>query len=487
MTHNSSINISVQLDDGREILREVSISERCIIGKDPTCDIVIEGSGVSRKHCRLEFSSGSWQLTDLMSRNGTVVNGVKLESSHANLPGRVALTPGDLILVGTAKIYLLATVDSGATSILPPVQSQPTIRNNNFTNQKQVTKEGENDQENHVKPIALSELTLDYAPHILALQSEDAAFPDTEPTHDQPGNWDGISLLSERQNQNLFPFTWRGYRFLKRIGSGASGRVYLAEVDNQSNESVAIKVLHPLQTQNINDRKRFLREIEITKLLSHRSIIAFKECGDHYGTIYIVMEYCNAGNLAHLLMRNNRLNARRAIRLLDRLLTGLEAAHSSGIVHRDLKPSNILLHKFPDGTFQPKIGDFGLAKNFTTAGHSSMTMNGSIGGTWAYMSREQLLNFRFVSPQSDIWSLGAIAFEILTKQLPRPIPKGQSPVDIILNTCIAPIETVIPDIPLSLAAFVNRALSDDLEVRFRDAIHMREELTKVADDLQIPL
>jgi serine/threonine protein kinase len=199
------------------------------------------------------------------------------------------------------------------------------------------------------------------------------------------------------------------------------------------------------------------------------------------------MEYCNAGNLADLLMRNKRLNARRAIRLLDRLLAGLEAPHSSGIVHRDLKPSNILLHKFPDGTFQPKIGDFGLAKNFTTAGNSSMTMAGSIGGTWAYMSREQLLNFRFAAPQSDIWSLGAIAFEILTKQLPRPIPKGQSPVDVILNTKIQPIENVIPDIPLPLAAFVNRSLSDDLEVRFRDAIEMRKELNILASSLQIPL
>jgi hypothetical protein len=482
---NSSLRISIHLEDGQVTHRFITKTDRWIIGKDRTCDVVLETSGVSRKHCRLEFQQGCWVLTDLMSLNGTVVNGVCLKASDPNAMGQVIVRSGDLIRLGTAKIYLGGLDDNAMTSILPAVSitsaSPPEIPN------PTPLPVAEQKDEESIKSIAVFENTVVFSSPEFMQTGKMEIFPDMESSVGALGGEDGNSLLHEVKKEKSFPFEWHGFRFLKRIGVGATGRVYLAEPLHADQVPVAIKVINPVLSQNVMERKRCMREIEINRSLSHGMIVAFKECGDFANTVYIVMEYCNAGNLSQFLLRSNRLNARRTVRLLDRLLVALSFAHSQGIVHRDLKPSNILLHKLPNGTFLPKIGDFGLAKNFTTAGHSSMTMNGSVGGTWSYMPREQLLNFRFVSPQSDVWSLGAIAYEALTAQIPRPITKGQSPVEVILNTSVQPVESVAGDVPQPLAAFLNRCLSDDLEVRFRDAAAMREALAKVAEELRIPL
>lgn len=484
-SENSSLRISIHLEDGKFNHLSITAAERWIIGKDRTCDVVLEASGVSRKHCRLEFQAGAWVLTDLMSRNGTVINGRQIKASDPNTLAQAAVRSGDIIGLGTAKIYLGGLEDSGATSILPAV----TIANSRpgeACTPKPISVDEQEDKDS-IKSIVAFGNTLAFSSPETFQARGIAAFPDVQPSVEPLVREEGSSLLNEVKKDQAFPFEWSGYRFLERIGAGATGRVYLAEPLKEAPVPVAIKVINPVLSQNVMERKRCMREIEINRSLSHNMIVGFKECGDFANTIYIVMEYCNSGNLSQFLLRGNRLNSRRTIRLLDRLLAALSFAHSQGIVHRDLKPSNILLHKLPNGTFLPKIGDFGLAKNFTTAGHSSMTMNGSVGGTWSYMPREQLLNFRFVSPQSDVWSLGAIAYEALTARVPRPISKGQSPVEVILHTSVQPVESVADDIPQPLATFLNRCLSDDLEVRFRDAATMREALAKVARELDIPL
>lgn len=483
-SENSSLRISIHLENGKFNHLSITTADRWIIGKDRTCDVVLEASGVSRKHCRLEFQAGAWVLTDLMSRNGTVINGRQLKASDPNTLSQAAVRSGDIIGLGTAKIYLGGLEDSGATSILPAVLSTTSSRTE-IPNPTPLPVAEQKDEES-IKSIAVFENTVVFSSPEFTQTGKMDFFPDMDPSVGPLGGDDGSSLYEVKKEQE-FPFDWNGFRFLKRIGVGATGRVYLAEPLKAAPVPVAIKVINPALSQNVLERKRCMREIEINRLLSHNMIVAFKECGDFANTVYIVMEYCNSGNLSQFLLRGNRLNSRRTIRLLDRLLAALSFAHSQGIVHRDLKPSNILLHKLPNGTFLPKIGDFGLAKNFTTAGHSSMTMNGSVGGTWSYMPREQLLNFRFVSPQSDVWSLGAIAYEALTARVPRPISKGQSPVEVILHTSVQPVESVAGDIPQPLATFLNRCLSDDLEVRFRDAATMREALAKVARELDIPL
>ena len=119
-------------------------------------------------------------------------------------------------------------------------------------------------------------------------------------------------------------------------------------------------------------------------------------------------------------------------------LEGLAHAHTAGFVHRDLKPQNILLQRAGDDLVA-KISDFGLAKNFEQAGFSGLTITGHFAGTPYFMPREQVINFRRVKPVSDVWSIGATFYCMLTGQFPREFTKGRDPMDVILNEEAIPI------------------------------------------------
>lgn len=134
----------------------------------------------------------------------------------------------------------------------------------------------------------------------------------------------------------------------------------------------------------------------------------------------------------------------------------------------------------------PKIGDFGLAKKFHYGGALQHDHEWFRRGNLVLYAERAIAQFSILCLRNR-WSLGAIAYEALTARVPRPITKGQSPVEVILHTSVQPVESVANDIPQPLAAFLNRCLTDDLEVRFRDAARMREALAKVAEELRIPL
>ncbi len=266
------------------------------------------------------------------------------------------------------------------------------------------------------------------------------------------------------------------------------GEVYLAARQSSSQRpDLAIKFLRSQHALSADDRARFMREMQISVQLKHPSIIACVDCGEEDGQPFIVMPYCSGGNLAELLKRSGPLTLRRSLRLLDRLLAGVEHAHNAGIVHRDLKPFNVLLAKDDAGKYSPKISDFGLAKSYLLAGESGMTVNGTVGGSWGYMPREQLTNFRFVSPHSDVWSLGAILYECLTGKLPRPLQAGVEPIRVVLESKIVPIQELLPTIPRGIAEFIEKSLATESADRYQDAGVMRTTLKSVAAALHIEL
>jgi serine/threonine protein kinase len=301
---------------------------------------------------------------------------------------------------------------------------------------------------------------------------------------DRPNN---VKLSPLRDREIPIPEEFRNYRIGKRIGEGGMGEVFNAHDKSDTKKVFAIKVLKPQSDQTPQDRLRFLREMEIALKLQHVSIIRCTDCGEENNRLFIVMDYCNGGNLAELLARNGKLNIRRSLRLINRLLAGVDVAHKQGIVHRDLKPQNILLHRDPGGKYHPKISDFGLAKSYLQAGESGMTVNGSIGGSWAYMPKEQLTNFRFVQPQSDVWSLAVILYECLTLLLPRRIEKGADPIRTILESKIIPLDAVLPDVPVELARFMSVALAEEPEERFSNAGEMQAELIRLAKKIGVDL
>ena len=222
-----------------------------------------------------------------------------------------------------------------------------------------------------------------------------------------------------------------GYELRELLGQGSMGVVYKA-IRKLDQFPVAVKVMLAKVAVHETARQRFLREIEIIRrveprqhrgldrqrlgaqrLLFHQRVLQRRQPGG------VGLPARGAGSLAVLAP------------IILQSLKGLAHAHQHGFVHRDIKPANILLHQQQRG-WAAKMGDFGLAKQFEQAGFSGMTLTGAIGGTYDYMPREQLTNFKNTLPVSDVWSLGATFYRVLTG-CPRPCPEGRDPMEVVLR------------------------------------------------------
>jgi serine/threonine protein kinase len=481
MTKSERLTISVQTDARIGLPRVYDCDQSILIGKDKTCDLVLDCRGVSRKHCCITIKEDRWCIADLDSTNGTFVNGKAVAERT-----EIQLSDGDQIAVGEAVLHIglekvlsdqfteilqprnFVVRDLAVTEILAPMTAQ---QSSNLMNRSQkiiVQHEGglsakrEKSDQEHRRQL-------------------------DEKNNTQSDKPNEVKLSLPRDREIPIPEQFRNYRIGERIGEGGMGQVFIAHDNSDAKKVYAIKLLKPQSDQTPQDRSRFLREMEIALKLQHASIIRCTDCGEEDNRLFIVMDYCNGGNLAELLARNGKLNIRRSLRLINRLLAGVDVAHKQGIVHRDLKPQNILLHREPGGKYHPKISDFGLAKSYLQAGESGMTVNGSVGGSWAYMPKEQLTNFRFVQPQSDVWSLAVILYECLTLLLPRKIEKGADPIRTILESKIIPLDVVLPNVPVELARFMSVALAQEPEERFSDAGEMQAELSHLAKAIGVDL
>lgn len=463
-----------------------------VIGKAPDSDLKIDAKGVSRKHCQLVGTQQGWAIIDLGSTNGILING-RVFAGPDQLPMTTPqpLSDGDEIGIGEAVLRLqiemeqddrteiivpkrFADAGEAHTELITPSQPARTLSEDkrlglasDYAKAQKSAQQTSSNPMNRPKTVLVS--------------------PPKEVKPTPPKSVDKI--LSDTPSPFAFkvPGNFRKYQIEKRVGVGGMGEVFLAREIASPRQEWAIKFLKPQAELSEMDRARFVREMEIAMNMQNNALIRCVDCGDENGQLFIVMDYCNGGNLSELLKRSGKLTARRAVRLMDRLLAGVDFAHGLGIVHRDLKPSNILLHKDAGGKYAPKISDFGLAKSYMQAGESGMTVNGSVGGSWAYMPKEQLTNFRFVSPQSDVWSLGAILYECLTLKLPRPMEKGSDPIRTILESKVVPLQEIIPDIQPALANFVMTCLARETVDRFKDAGEMRSALKLTAKKAGIEL
>ena len=210
------------------------------------------------------------------------------------------------------------------------------------------------------------------------------------------------------------------YRIEQRLGRGGMGAVYRAR-DVRLDRLVAVKVVRPELLDDPEARQRFRREAQIVARLQHPAIVSIFDFGTFVdGGAYLVMEMIRGEDLRRVLQREGRLDPDRALPILLTICTAIEAAHREGILHRDLKPENIVL---PGGDVTAKVLDFGVAKIIAGGGASAeddgtlVTSAGTLIGTPAYMAPEQ---FRGATPdrRTDVFSLGVIAYEMLSGQLP---------------------------------------------------------------------
>ena len=251
------------------------------------------------------------------------------------------------------------------------------------------------------------------------------------------------------------------YRVDAVIGQGGMGAVFRAW-DLRLERPVAIKVVRADLLSDPDSRARFRRESQIVARLQHPSIVTVFDYGTlPDGAAYLVMEFVPGEDLRHMMKREGRLTTARTTELLGAICAGVESAHKSGIFHRDLKPENILL---PESGTGPKVLDFGVAKlttTSTTTDGATLTAGGTIVGTPAYMSPEQLRG-EAVDARTDVFSLGVMTYEMLLARLPYG---GGSFIDIGMKQAAGEKHVECGDLPAALTDVLRRAIAYQKEKR----------------------
>jgi serine/threonine-protein kinase len=262
------------------------------------------------------------------------------------------------------------------------------------------------------------------------------------------------------------------YEIDRVLGSGGMGTVYLGR-DAELKRPVAIKVLRD-QVHDQELLERFFREARAAAALRHPNIITIYTSGQQDYQPFIAMEFVDGESLADVIRRQQPLTLSEKLSYIEQICSGLHFAHRAGIVHRDVKPANLMVDR--DGVI--RILDFGIAR----IEGSSMTRDGVMIGTLNYMSPEQMLG-RPVDHRSDIFAVGAVAYEILCYQqafkggvqdgLLHRLPHEDPP----------PLKDLWPDIPADLEEVLRRALQKDPDKRFSDLAEMRAALAEVGRHL----
>jgi eukaryotic-like serine/threonine-protein kinase len=247
------------------------------------------------------------------------------------------------------------------------------------------------------------------------------------------------------------------YRVLRRIGSGGMADVWLAE-DTHLQRQVALKVLHRRYLQDAEFVGRFQREAEHAAGLQHPNIVAVFDRGSDDGVNYIAMRYVQGPTLKELIDRG--LSPDQAAALVRQVLEGARFAHRNGIVHRDLKPQNVIV----DEEGKAVVTDFGIAR----AGISDITQTGSVMGTPQYLSPEQAQGFE-VTPVSDLYSIGVILYEALTRRVPFEADSAVAVAMKQVSEVPQRPSSINPAVSPALDAVVMRALEKEPGQRFQSA------------------
>ncbi|MHC4202492.1 MAG: protein kinase domain-containing protein, partial [Planctomycetota bacterium] len=352
---------------------------------DAHCSIPSDGT-ISRNHFVVQLSPPHCLIVDLKSSNGTIVNGVRyggvgdppVAGMRQEEPTAVRLRDGDEIVAGKTTFHV-GIAEGGQD-------------------------EGEGGPTPGSAPRATADTVLtDVAAVGLACKPVDV--PIAEVAEDRPAT--GANLEGAPEPPRI-----EGYEYLRVLGVGGQGAVYLAR-DVANEKRIAIKTLLPEVALMPEMAERFEREASVGASIRHANVAEVLDRGRVGHVFYFVMEFVDGINVEKLIgQRDDRVPLAETMHIAMETLAGLAHAHKGGFVHRDLKPANILLGGGgPD--WQVKITDFGLAKSFERAGLSGLTMEGTICGSLHFMAREQILQYRWVKPCSDVYSLGATLYEML--------------------------------------------------------------------------
>jgi len=267
------------------------------------------------------------------------------------------------------------------------------------------------------------------------------------------------------------------YQVLERIGRGGMGVVYKVE-HTQMGKVAALNLLHANLARDKDLVKRFHREANSISRLNHPNIVQVFDFGRIDESMYLVMEYLPGEDLAMILRREGALPVQRCIPMLTQICDALSEAHHLNVIHRDLKPENVRIRRTRDGSELVKVLDFGLAKILDEKDtDSNVTERGSVMGTPYYMAPE-VIRAKRMDGRLDLYSLGAVAYRMLTNQSAFV---GKSPMIVLtkhLNEPLAPPSARAPDrlIPPELDAIVMKAMEKDPDRRYQTAGELKRDL-----------
>src|SRR5438105_4048891 len=257
--------------------------------------------------------------------------------------------------------------------------------------------------------------------------------------------------MPELRDQLLHALADR-YAIEREIGAGGMATVYLAR-DLKHDRHVALKVLDP-ELAAVMGVERFLAEIRVTAHLQHPNLLPLFDSGETAnGSLFYVMPFVEGESLRHRVDREKQLPIDEALRITTAIASALDYAHRHHVIHRDLKPENVLFHEG-----QPLVADFGIALAVSQAGGHRITQTGLSLGTPAYMSPEQATGDRAIDGRTDIYSLGAILYEMLTGEPPHTGSTAQAIIARVLTEKPRAVRTVRPAVPAHIEAAVERAL-----------------------------
>lgn len=282
----------------------------------------------------------------------------------------------------------------------------------------------------------------------------------------------------ETETKEFVPGTKLGYigdyELLEEIARGGMGVVYKAQ-QSTLKRIVAVKMIRSGELAGEAEIRRFHTEAQAAAQLQHPNIVAIHEIGEHQGRHYFSMDFVEGKNLAQIA-GGQPVAAQSAAQWLKAIAGAVQFAHQRGVLHRDLKPQNIML----DAAGQPRVMDFGLAK--TLGSDSSVTNTGTVMGSPSYMSPEQALGRNdHVGPASDVYSLGAVLYELLTG---RPPFRGKSPMDTlsqVVNDEPPPPRSLNVNAPVDLESICLRCLEKDPVRRYPTAREMESDLGRFLD------
>jgi pSer/pThr/pTyr-binding forkhead associated (FHA) protein/predicted Ser/Thr protein kinase len=424
----ATVTLQVQHPDGTTKAFALTEHDTFLLGRMKDCHLCLpDDTQVSRHHFLLEACPPQASLRDLGSMNGTHINGKKYggrekgetpeQGAKRQYPS-IDLKHGDRITVGQSCI----------------------------------------------------EVRIEAAPAASGVRQVDAAL--------QEGDLSGLS--PEAMQQLIFgkpgeaAFQLKGYQIHHELGRGGCGAVYLANPQRAPQEKVAVKIMLSRAQADTRAVDQFKREMAVIAKLQHPHIVRFLDSGSDEGTFFFVMEYCDGGSLADVARSHGGTLPWETLRPWAlQALEGLAAAHKEGFVHRDLKPHNILIQQG-----RAKVADFGLAKNFQKAGLSGMSLTGNYAGTPLFMPPEQIVNFKYVKPVSDVWSFAATLYHLLTGKFPYRFDPKRDPIDIILNENPVPIRDRLPSLAKEIATTIDKSLVRNPKDRFPDAGKLLASLAK---------